>query len=668
MAAARKVQLSNPLGQLIAEQMAGPVANSGVITQLVSLLVGKWSKRLRASSAAAPARALSDAPYLGILDQLRSMGVSIEHDEGPLRCILLGYSSSGKTSVVEAMSGITLPHGDSTRVVTETRMRKGLPGSNFAARVFITANRLAVKEVSSPNGIRSAIKEKTKELARGKSKKVEAELVVVEVTSPDVPDLTMMDLPGLDELEGLDYINSLVEGSHSMILAVLPMTQGISSALWKHSDVTSSSAFKLIQMIDPTGKSTIGVFTKPNLLDDCSMTAVSSSLADAFPLGGVMLLGRSQTNIDDGVRIEEAKEREIAWFDAHPELRTVTDDLLVGVDDLIALLSRVAQLRRRGTRPKIKEFRQAMSSASINLASLDPDPGKNVEEKRSHAAILPPGLQELGPPPRRSRQHLPDDFDAAVNASKPDFRAADNVDELVASGSKFSGSQLADLSESVRGLVVTVARKMLQEFGSHVAAFVDQVLPLLDDVARGLEKEPSQRIAASFEIERRPFSRNTIFTDAVEGIVRAKPSKKEEAEAVLPRLSRPLHRGDVRGQHDQGADHQKHPRSAPLRSRPSLRHQIAEADHLASTLEAFWQISSSRIVDSVIGHVPTCIVDGLATQLDLKVQALLSDDASVLAISEEDPAFKRRRELLQDKIKGLVAVKEELATLELAAV
>ncbi|RKO83406.1 hypothetical protein BDK51DRAFT_50870 [Blyttiomyces helicus] len=84
-------------------------------------------------------------------------------------------------------------------------------------------------------------------------------------------------------------------------------------------------------------------------------------------------------------------------------------------------------------------------------------------------------------------------------------------------------------------------------------------------------------------------------------------------------------------------------------------------------LEAYWQISSSRLVDNVVGHVTTCIVHGFPTQLDFKVQALLSDDASVIAMSQEDHAVERRRAFLHSKIDGLLAVKEELAALELVA-
>ncbi|RKO91203.1 hypothetical protein BDK51DRAFT_48333 [Blyttiomyces helicus] len=96
-----------------------------------------------------------------------------------------------------------------------------------------------------------------------------------------------------------------------------------------------------------------------------------------------------------------------------------------------------------------------------------------------------------------------------------------------------------------------------------------------------------------------------------------------------------------------------------------IKSSCAKADHLASMLETYWQISSSRVLDIIIGHVDTCIVHGFVAELNLKVQDLLSDDASVLAISNKGPALKMRRESLQEMIKGLVAFKEELAALEL---
>ncbi|RKO91201.1 P-loop containing nucleoside triphosphate hydrolase protein [Blyttiomyces helicus] len=662
----------------------------------------------------------SDAAYLGILEKLRSMGVPVEHEAdewnrrgessasanvavgslGPLHCILLGDPSSGKSYVVEAISGIAFPRGDGTHVVTETRMRKGLPRSNFAARVYTTAGTSASQQDFAANLV-----------------------VVVEVTSPDVPDLTIVDVPGFDEFEGLDFINSLLEGSDGVILAVLSVTQ----------DVTCSSAFERIQKIDPTGRRTIGVLTKPDLYGDPKKTAISSLLAGAFSLGCVMILGRSQKDIDDGVRIDEAKDQEIAFFDAHPELRTVTDDVLVGSDDLIALLSRVSQLRRRRALHKIKEdVRQAMSSASMKLAALGTT-GRYPHPVFKNSDLL------LG----ARANTLSDAFEATVNAhlsrrQLPGFGNSGLFGYRVARYVELWMDGAANLSESVRGLVAAVARTLLQEFGSHVPGFVDDVLPLVDDVARGLAEEPWQRIAASFKSERRPFSRNSTFPDAVERIIRAKTSNSYgkygpnayvhllaptiltafEDAATKDKALETIHNQLPSSAEPSGSEM---PAGADADAKPdSLKKEIIskvldELQNVYKTgvnanIQTYSRIDSTPAIlrpplrrrsrtsrprsrpskGSSIGSAPLSALSSapkppplrrqrhrprhhvhppwLRDPARLKVQGLLSDDASVLAISEEDTAFKRRRELLHDKIKELVAVREELAATELDAV
>ncbi|RKO87205.1 Dynamin central region-domain-containing protein [Blyttiomyces helicus] len=507
------------------------------------------------------------------------------------------------------------------------------------------------------------------------------------------------------------------------------------------------------------------------------MATITFTIAVTFPLGCAMILGRSLTRFQHEIfRIEEAKDLEIAFFKAHPELRIIPN-IVGGADGLVALLSGVVQMRRiRGIVPKIKEkIHEAMTSASAKLAVLDPR--KSIEENRAAKAKIWGTIAEVisdGTTGRYSHPFYMDsdlllrapinallaDFEATVNTTKPDFRAAEYVDDLVASGRKSRGPQLPgfinsrlferrvarnvelwadgaiNLCESVRVLMVTVACAVLQKFGGQVPRFSDQLLSLFDDVAQRLANEGRQWITVSLKIERLSIfgTRDRLFTDAVDLIPREKGSRKEAEK--LGRASKDIiskalddlqdsyqlwvtkfiqdHISSFRGIHQPfssmypsnlapkiAVSFAKDERDKTLwtdveensntlyttflaptiqatfentqtkkktldtnldqfrktiyfSAEPPLGTQSerAEADHLASMLEAYWQISSSRLVDDVIGHVTTCIVDGFPTQLDLKVQALLSNDASILAITPENPAVEKRRASLYSKIEG----------------
>ncbi|RKO89916.1 hypothetical protein BDK51DRAFT_40653 [Blyttiomyces helicus] len=575
----------------------------------------------------------------------RDPEMAVEHDEGHLRCIRVGDPLSGKISVVQAITGFDFARSDRMRVVIEISMTKGLPGSTLAACIFTTENRCDAKELSSPDDVTSVVEQKTKDLARGQYKKFAADLVIVEVTSPAIPNLSIVDVPGFDEIEEVVEIN-------------------------KSSKSTPSSRC-------PTSLFSLGPPRRPHTDDHRLLTRKS------FSLGCVMILGRSQKHMEEGVGIEGAKDRETAFLKEHPELRTVTDHL-VGPADLVAILSRVAQLRKREVLRKPKaDFHEAMSSALAKLATLGPDPGQTAEEKRALLAevwgvisqVLSEGTTGRFSHPVFKKSDLL--LRARANALSDDFEATrEQVPRLAASG--FVNSALfdsrvaryielwtagaANLSESVRVLVVAVARTVLQEFASHVPHFIDEVLPLLDDVARRLAEEAIQRIIGSFESERRPFSRKNRFADAVEHINRAKASRGAEplgpdyATLLSPKIKAAFENAKTKLSPKIKAtleDNKTTERTVEaifnqLRSAPETpfgpTSARAEAEDLASRLEAYWPIASSR--------------------LDLKVQALLSDVTSVLAISKETLAFQKRREDVQNHIKGLAAVKDELGALE----
>lgn len=86
--------------------------------------------------------------------------------------------------------------------------------------------------------------------------------------SPNVLDLTLIDLPGMTkvpigdqppdiEFQIKDMLLDYIENSNTIILA-------ISSA---NSDIANSDALKLAREVDPTGERTLGVITKIDLMD-----------------------------------------------------------------------------------------------------------------------------------------------------------------------------------------------------------------------------------------------------------------------------------------------------------------------------------------------------------------------------------------------------------------
>ncbi|KAK3393339.1 P-loop containing nucleoside triphosphate hydrolase protein [Podospora didyma] len=198
--------------------------------------------------------------------------------------VVVGDQSAGKSSVLEAITGTPFPRdaGACTRFATEIRLRRAAESSinvsiipdknrNFkdqerlrhfggmvdASMPFETLMRAAV-DLIAPKNIPGRF------AAR--------DILVVEKRGPDMPLLTLVDLPGLvrnanndQSLEDIKTIESLsdryMKSSRTIILAVVG----------GNSDYVQAPILTKAQQFDPSGSRTIGVLTKPDLTESIGL-------------------------------------------------------------------------------------------------------------------------------------------------------------------------------------------------------------------------------------------------------------------------------------------------------------------------------------------------------------------------------------------------------------
>jgi interferon-induced GTP-binding protein Mx1 len=156
-------------------------------------------------------------PIINLIDQLRAVG--IEKDIQIPQIAVMGDQSSGKSSVLEALSGIPFPRGSGlvTKCATELRMKKS-PGSVWQASISLSWDHMPqpsmAGKVDTPEDLGEKITSLTEVmlLARGRHATFEAEhSIVIELTAPNVPDLTVIDLPGI--------VRTQVNGQSSAVMA-----------------------------------------------------------------------------------------------------------------------------------------------------------------------------------------------------------------------------------------------------------------------------------------------------------------------------------------------------------------------------------------------------------------------------------------------------------------
>ncbi|KAH7021592.1 P-loop containing nucleoside triphosphate hydrolase protein [Microdochium trichocladiopsis] len=211
------------------------------------------------------------------IDRLRSEG--IDHLISLPQIIVVGDQSSGKSSVLEAISGVPFPARSSlcTRFPTEVVLRRT---SQVSARVSIVPH---MSRDDSEKASLSSFDEKLdtfEDLARVIDEAKSAmgisvhgrafarDLLRVEISGPDRPHLTIVDLPGLIHSEtkhqkpsDVELIQETVESymyePRSIILAVVSAKN----------DFANQIVLKLARTVDPSGERTLGVVTKPDMLN-----------------------------------------------------------------------------------------------------------------------------------------------------------------------------------------------------------------------------------------------------------------------------------------------------------------------------------------------------------------------------------------------------------------
>lgn len=259
------------------------------------------------SPAAAPAdlnEALSSSvrPLMDLVDDLRKIGV--QKDVPIPQIAVMGDQSSGKSSVLEALSGIPFPRGTGlvTRCATQLSMSRGQEWSATIEASDNTDSR-AVFTVHSKAGIADRIKELTDTLCGGGGGGEDSKgichdrYIQVKVEAPDMPDLTIIDLPGIVRtatqgqsktvIQDVDALLSrYLKQDRTVVLAVIPVNVDIATV-----DILERAA-----KVDPDGARTMGVLTKPDLVDKGGESGVLGILANRVkPLkhGYVMLRNRS---------------------------------------------------------------------------------------------------------------------------------------------------------------------------------------------------------------------------------------------------------------------------------------------------------------------------------------------------------------------------------------
>lgn len=311
---------------------------------------------------------------LNQIDRVRANGVG-DHISLP-QLIVCGDQSSGKSSVLQGITGIPFPRNDGlcTRFATEIILRHSSTSQHICATIVPHASRSkAEKQVFKdyrkvlenfaelPLVIEEAIKlmqlRGTEGIPEGPS--FTADILRIEVLGMTGLHLTVVDLPGLisvanDEQMDEDVelvselVNTYLESSRTIILAVVQA----------NNDIANQGIIQRARKFDPNGQRTVGIITKPDLINYGTegRIALLANNKDniKLKLGFFLLKNPGPLELDTDLTVDERKRRELAFFTSSPWKEQHLDPDRVGIDALTTFLQQLLDAHIERELPKVR--------------------------------------------------------------------------------------------------------------------------------------------------------------------------------------------------------------------------------------------------------------------------------------------------------------------------
>ncbi|KAG9147533.1 hypothetical protein Leryth_007329 [Lithospermum erythrorhizon] len=300
---------------------------------------------------------------------------------------VVGSQSSGKSSVLEALVGRDfLPRGSDicTRrplVLQLLQTKKGQEGGDQEFGEFL---HLPNKRFYDFNEIRREIQAETDREAGG-NKGVSDKQIRLKISSPNVLDITLVDLPGITKVPVGDQPTDIEARIRTMIMSYIKLPSCLILAVTPaNADLANSDALQIAGMADPDGYRTIGIITKLDIMDR-GTDARNFLLGKVIPLrlGYVGVVNRSQADINTNRSIKDALIAEEKFFQSHPVYNDLADRC--GVPQLAKKLNQILVQHIKTVLPGLKS---RISAALVSVAKEHASFGEITESKAGQGALL----------------------------------------------------------------------------------------------------------------------------------------------------------------------------------------------------------------------------------------------------------------------------------------
>ncbi|GME37743.1 Dynamin GTPAse [Neofusicoccum parvum] len=342
-------------------------------------------------------QALADPAMLSKIDRLFACNVG-HHIDLP-QIVVVGDQSSGKSSVLEGLTRLPFPRdsGLCTRFATQITFRRApttsinvsiIPGKDSKqehidkARAWKKSDleeldqasfAAIMKEVQGVMGIASSADPQSSSASPPKT--FSSDVLSIEVVGPSQEHLTVIDVPGIFQRvtkdvttkEDKDFVKAMVfdymKNPRSVMLNVVPANV----------DVATQLILEMAEDVDKPGHRTLGVLTKPDLVDKGAEKGVIDMVegrSHKLSLGWCLVRNPGQKDVDNPDFDRFVAEE--SFFQTVPPWRGLPKDR-VGVDALRERLQVILAAHIRREFPKVKlEVNKKLKECRKALDSMGP--------------------------------------------------------------------------------------------------------------------------------------------------------------------------------------------------------------------------------------------------------------------------------------------------------
>ncbi|PUZ40800.1 hypothetical protein GQ55_9G452200 [Panicum hallii var. hallii] len=618
-------------------------------------------------------------PLLDAVDRLRQLNVSQEGIQLPT-IVVVGDQSSGKSSVLESLAGISLPrgHGICTRVPLVMRLQDG-----DDPRLQVEYGNGTVVPVASEAEVADAIEAATAEIA-GSGKGISEAPITLLVRKKGVPDLTLVDLPGItrvpvqgqpediyDQIAGI--IRAYIAPKESIILNVLSATV----------DFPTCESIRMSQQVDRTGERTLAVVTKADKAPEGLLEKVT---VDDVHIGLGYVCVRNRVGDET---YEEARAAEAALFAEHPLLSRI-DKSMAGIPTLARRLTQIqASIIARCLPDIVKQINDKLGRSSDELGQMPPDLATVADAVREFYHIVKKARASLEKVLVRGEfDEHPDDRRLHGTARIAEMLAcyASKLPALCpASGEPFLVEEMRVLEETKginlpnflpRSALLVLLRKKLESVAHVPHDLVAQVWGYVEELVMGIlqrhsrsypQVQPSCRRAVQSLMDKaRARSTQHVkelidmelvadYTANPDYTMKWNNTMKDDGHGVFLRAVEDpcrLPTVDLPGYGETDVSH--------LRAHPRL---ASQAFDLRARLDAYWSCVVLRLVDGLALHILYSVKHLVEKDLEeeLADQVVGSNMDGVERMLVPTPATAAKRDRLRKSISLLRECRELVA-------